>query len=213
MEYEENNEESSFFDRVKESPRTVSALIIILIVAAAIYAFSGDNTQQPEDLLAVDDEQTQDEDVNEDQEDAGDEEGEVTDEESPTQDEQVQTPDTNTTTKVSQDELSEQNKSLPEAQKTDEGYQEVVAAGEGVTHLARRATTRYLSENNAGYEVTNEHRIYIEDYIQDRLGTSGLEQGQTMTVSFSLLEEAVSAANGLNQSQLNNLSQYTHVLA
>jgi hypothetical protein len=39
-------EEGGFIQRVKESPRTVSALIIILIVAAAIYAFSGEETGQ-----------------------------------------------------------------------------------------------------------------------------------------------------------------------
>src|SRR3989344_3352994 len=77
MEYEEENttEDESLFDRIKESPRTVSALIIILIVAAAIYAFSGNEadlqdelaleTDQPrvEDQVVGDDEETLDEKV------------------------------------------------------------------------------------------------------------------------------------------------------
>ncbi|MEX0650207.1 MAG: hypothetical protein WD200_04340 [Candidatus Andersenbacteria bacterium] len=200
MEYEESNEGSSFFDRVKESPRTVSALIIILIVAAAIYAFSGDR-QQPEDVL-VDEEAAVQEQVAVIEEGAeGEEEGVVV-----TEGEQIQT---DSTTRVSQEDLATQTEALPQAEKTDSGYKEVAAAGEGVTHLARKATTRHLSENNAGYEVTNEHRIYIEDYIQNRLSSTGLEVGQTMDVSFGLLQEAVSAAGQLNQGQLNNLSQYT----
>ena len=82
----------------------------------------------------------------------------------------------------------------------------------GITHLARKATTRWLSENQAGYAVTDEHRIYIEDFIQNSLGTEGLALGETRTTTFEMVAEAVTMANELSESQLQNLSQYTAVL-
>ena len=48
--FEDDN--GGILKRLKESPRTVSALIIILIVAAAIYAFSGDGDQSQADISA-----------------------------------------------------------------------------------------------------------------------------------------------------------------
>jgi hypothetical protein len=101
---------------------------------------------------------------------------------------------------------------IPEAERTSEGYVEVAQAGDGVTHLARRATTRWLTENQASYAVAAEHRIYIEDYIQNKIGTHGMEIGDTETVTFEMIEEAVAAAGELNEAQLQNLGQYTHVL-
>ena len=100
---------------------------------------------------------------------------------------------------------------LPESEKTNEGYKEVAQAGDGITHLARRATGKWLTENTAGYEITDEHKIYIEDYIQNRLGSEGLMLGETRTVSFDMIAEAVEAAGELSEKQLQNLSQYTYV--
>jgi hypothetical protein len=105
-----------------------------------------------------------------------------------------------------------EERELPQAQRTPEGFMEVAQAGDGYTHLARRAATRWLSENQAGYAVTDEHRIYIEDYIQNHLGTSGLEIGDSHTVTFELIREAVAEAGQLNETQLRNLSQYTSAL-
>ncbi len=192
-------EEGSFMDRIKESPRTVSALIIILIVAAAIYAFSGDDQTQPAPGVT--------------------DQGAITTEQataSPAAEESTETATTaesSATGKVvTQEELQTEVAKLPEPRKTNDGYVEVAQAGEGITHLSRRALTRWLTENQAGYTVTNEHRIYIEDYIQNKIGTHGLSLGAEQTISFDLIKEAVSAAQQLNDRQLKNLSQYTYVL-
>lgn len=184
--------QESMMDRLKESPRTVSAIIIILIVAAAIYAFSGDQQNgQPGTTGAA--EQTP---------------GAVG-----TRDEQ-QPAATGTDTRASETagERSDRGTAIPAAEKTSQGYVEVAQAGDGITHLSRRATTRWLAENQTDYTVTDEHRIFIEDYIQNRLGTGGLEIGEQVTVSFDLVAEAVAAAQQLNDAQLKNLSQYTYVL-
>ena len=191
------DDSGSFMDRIKESPRTVSALIIILIVAAAIYAFSG---EEPEGVEVAEDGATEVA-----AEVAGDamidETGAVAGES--TSDEPKM---------VSKEELMEKTMELPEPTRTADGFQEVAQPGDGITHLARRASTRWLSENQAGYAVTNEHRIYIEDYIQNRIGSEGLALGETRTVGFGLIAEAVAAAGQLNDQQLRNLSQYTSAL-
>lgn len=210
---DENEQQSdSWLDRVKESPRTVSALIIILIVAAAIYAFSGD-TNEP----GVVDNDTggapqQTDEATPSPADDTDEEAAATPTPAVGETTATTTPTTEPSQPVTRDQLNEQAQQLPEPTRNDEGFVEVAQAGEGVTHLARRATTRWLGENDAGYTLTNEHRIYIEDYIQNRLGTNGLSLGESQTVSYELIREAVAAAGQLNDTQLQNLSQYTYVL-
>tara|TARA_Y100000310_G_C20627576_1_gene786793 strand:- start:143 stop:736 length:594 start_codon:yes stop_codon:yes gene_type:complete len=190
------DDSGGFMDRIKESPRTVSALIIILIVAAAIYAFSGEEPDEAElaqdsateVTTEVDDDATIDE--------AGAVAGDTAVE----------------PTAVSAADLMEETKTLPEPTRTAEGFQEVAQPGDGITHLARRSATRWLSENQAGYAVTNEHRIYIEDYIQNQMGSEGLAVGETRMVSLDLIAEAVAAAGQLNDQQLRNLTQYTSAL-
>lgn len=222
MEYEEENttDNESLFDRIKESPRTVSALIIILIVAAAIYAFSGDETNLQEELaldtappqideeVAPNDEMADEEaviDGNEEDTTAGNANEGGTGGGTTTTAPTPEAPEA-----VSREVLQEQTGSLPEARQTDSAYVEVAQQGDGVTHLARRATTRYLSEHS-DLSLSNEHRIFIEDYIKDRVGSHGLSLGEEVTISFDLVAEATNAAQQLSPQQLQNLSQYTGV--
>lgn len=185
-------QEGGLMERIQESPRTVSALIIILIVAAAIYAFSG----------------RQDPNANPDTTPQVNEAGETITEEG--EDEEDATP---TSTPADGTSPTQQPpKELPQARKTDSGYEEVAQPGDGVTHLARRATSRWIQENQAGYDVSKEHQIYIEDYIQKKVAKRGLSIGETQTISFDLVKEAVDSAKNLSESQLKNLSQYTYVL-
>jgi hypothetical protein len=90
-------------------------------------------------------------------------------------------------------------------------YNQVAERGEGLTHLARKATTEYMSDS--GVELTDEERIYVEDYIQKELqkekGKTVVEIGETVEISPDLIEEAVDSADNLTAEQLNNLSQYT----
>ena len=183
-------EEGGLMERIKESPRTVSALIIILIVAAAIYAFSGEESSSPEELdeagVVVSEELapgTADEATGE--EAAGETAGDVVVEE---------------VAPVIE---------LPEPSQTEQAFDEVAQKGDGLTHLARRASGRWMSQNQAGYLVTNEHRIYIEDYIKDHMKRHPVSLGQEVAVPFDLIAEAVAAASELNDGQLENLKKYS----
>lgn len=189
MNDETTNESASpgWLDRIKESPRTVSALIIILIVAAAIYAFSGEPTPSTPEPPGTAPTAT-------DTEAAAD-----------------QAVEKKTTDSQQTDEATAP--ATPPVERQDGAYVESAQAGDGITHLARRATTRWVVENAAGYEVTKEHRIFIEDYIQNRLGTDRLSIGETRTIQFDLISEAVKQAGELSDAQLRNLSQYTAALS
>lgn len=208
----DTKEEGGLIDRIKESPRTVSALIIILIVAAAIYAFSGDTNPQnnitPEGIAVTENAEEGETSENDNQavtETDADSEGSESEEPAATN-------ETITTNGRTTPEATTESEPIAEPQRTDSSFIEVAEAGDGITHLARKASARWLSENQAGYAVSDEHRIYIEDYIQNKLGTKGLEMGEQMEISFELIQEAVAAANELNEGQLSDLSQYTSVL-
>ncbi len=206
MEYEQNDKsgEGSLLDRIKESPRTVSALIIILIVAAAIYAFSGEEGQ-PAGTVPADQAATEQEgQPAADTVDGGIAQGTILPE--------AAAPPTPTVAPLAPEELAAQSQLLPAVERNEQGFVEKAAAGDGITHLARRAATRYLSQNTIDYAVTNEHRIYIEDYIKDNVGSRPLAVGEEQTISFELIREAVAAAGQLNEQQLHNLSQYTYAL-
>lgn len=175
-------QDEGLLQRIKESPRTVSALIIILIVAAAIYAFSG---PQKEGNPAPS-ETPQDSAVG-----------------------QVSTSPVPGSPTVAATKVTVASTPLPEARQTETAYVEVAQQGDGVTHLARRAADHWLQDNQAGYDVTAEHKIYIEDYIKDQIGRKGLQLGAEQEISYQLIADAVAAAKELNEKQLKNLSKYT----
>lgn len=203
MEYEQqqqDNQDDNFMNRIKESPRTVSAIIIVVIVAAAIYAFSGNNQntlteQTPEATPAT----------------PSSEEAMTSPVASPKASD-VMEKKADAMKEVDKTMLAENAKKLPEARTTDSAYIEVAQKGDGLTHLARRAATRYLADHETGYSVTNEHRIYIEDYIRKHMEKGPVALGAEKTISFDLVKDAIESAQKLNERQLNNLTKYTSAL-
>ena len=85
------------------------------------------------------------------------------------------------------------------------------AVGDGVTHLARRALKSYLEDHSQ--DLTNEHKIYIEDYLKDNIGSKSLEVGEEITFSEDLIKEAIDASLKLTPEQLQNLEQYSVLVA
>jgi len=84
---------------------------------------------------------------------------------------------------------------------------EVADLGDGVTHLSRKALKKYM-ELNEDIELQAEHKIYIEDYLKDLIGSEPLEIGDTIKFSVQDIEEAIDAALLLNDAQMSNLSKY-----
>ncbi|MAF20414.1 MAG: hypothetical protein CMI55_01905 [Parcubacteria group bacterium] len=88
---------------------------------------------------------------------------------------------------------------------------ETAVKGDGVTHLARRALKSYLNDHPE--ELTNEHKIYIEDYLKDKTGSRPLEIGEEVTFSEDLIKQAIDASLELTEAQLKNLEQYSALVA
>lgn len=95
---------------------------------------------------------------------------------------------------------------LPEAPKI---YKETAEAGEGITHLARKAIKEYLESKGNGLKLTPEHKIYIEDYLQKHTGDRWLDLGEEVSFSEELIKEAIERSQQLTSEQLNNLKQYS----
>ena len=94
----------------------------------------------------------------------------------------------------------------------EKNYVEVAKQGEGITHLARKALKEYLSENSQNFELTPEHKIYIEDYITKKMGGSWLILGENLEISGDLIAEAIEKAETLTPEQLENLTQYSQLV-
>ena len=91
-------------------------------------------------------------------------------------------------------------------------YTKTAESGDGITNLARRALKSYLSESSQDFEVTPEHKIYIEDYIAKQMGNGRLKLGQTMDISGDLLQKAIDEAEALTPEQLQNLTQFSQLV-
>lgn len=109
-----------------------------------------------------------------------------------------------------QDGTEEETTARPiEAGETETSFIEVAESGNGLTHLARAATTDYL-EKNADSSLTVEHRIYIEDYLRKKVShEGGVHVGTSVEFSKDLIQEAIGASKNLTPNQLENLKQYS----
>lgn len=88
-------------------------------------------------------------------------------------------------------------------------FSETAQAGDGVTHLARRALARYL-ETNPDNSLSIEHKVYIEDHLRKTSnGDDWLELGDTRDFSASQIQQAIQKAKTLTSSELQNLQQYS----
>ncbi|MDI6591863.1 MAG: hypothetical protein QME61_02940 [Patescibacteria group bacterium] len=91
-------------------------------------------------------------------------------------------------------------------------YVEKAEWGEGITHLARRALKKYLQENPQDFEVTPEHKIYIEDYLAKKKGGGWLRLGEELEFSEDLIKEGIEKSEELTPQQLENLVQYSQLV-
>jgi len=89
---------------------------------------------------------------------------------------------------------------------------EVAEPGEGITHLARKALKKYM-ELDENIELQDEHKIYIEDYLKDMIGSEPLEIGDTIKFSVRDIDEAINASLLLSDAQIDNLSQYVPLVS
>jgi hypothetical protein len=99
------------------------------------------------------------------------------------------------------------------SQEQDSTYVETAEAGDGLTHLARRALTHTL-QNDSNLQLNSEQKVYVEDYLRKNVEHSGgLNPGDQVSFSKDLINQAVTAAQGLSDAQQQNLKQYSQRVA
>ncbi len=96
---------------------------------------------------------------------------------------------------------------IPAGRKENNSIVEKAAKGDGITHLARRALKDYTKDHPE--ELTDEHKIYVEDYLKDSIGSHPLNIGDEITFSEDLIKEAIDASMQLTPEQLKNLEKYS----
>lgn len=112
---------------------------------------------------------------------------------------------------IQEEEIKPDTQKIPEAIKKDGNIIEKAIKGDGVTHLSRRVLKNYLTDNPQ--ELTNEHKIYIEDYLKDNIGSRPLEIGEEISFSEDLIQQAIDASLELTPEQLKNLEKYSALVA
>jgi len=109
-----------------------------------------------------------------------------------------------------EEEVKEEVVEVDQVVDLQDEYIESAQAGDGLTHLARRAVDRYL--NDIGEEIGAERRVYAEDYIQKSLGGGPLSLGEEISISQELIIEAVALSFELNPTLIENLEQYSSLV-
>jgi hypothetical protein len=171
----------------QENLRIITSVFIVAVIAFGIYSYSDRGISSDDaGLKKIASSETSKEDT-----------GAVTSEEAEK-------------TSMSTDETKQAEAAPVEtSRETETSFIEVANRGEGLTHLARRATTDYL-DKNADSSLTAEHRIYIEDYLRKKAAhQGGIKTGTDVEFSKSLVKEAIDASKNLNERQLENLKKYS----
>lgn len=81
-------------------------------------------------------------------------------------------------------------------------YQVKAEAGDGVTHLARKAIHQYLHDQERSDDFDRSEKVYLEDYIQNRIGTFGLALNEVRTITLSEIQSAIDAVSGVDKGLL-----------
>lgn len=81
--------------------------------------------------------------------------------------------------------------------------------GDGITHLARKAVAEYLTDSDQVNTFSDAQKVYLEDFLQNHIGTFWLSLGQTESFATSEIENAITAVKGVDTNSLAaNLAQY-----
>jgi len=105
----------------------------------------------------------------------------------------------------------EGEKDLIIAPKLEGSIEKFAEKGDSVTTLARKALKDYLAEAD-GLNLTREHKLFIEDYIQNRISDKELQIGEKLSISRDLIAEAVEKSEELSDAELEELQNYSELV-
>ncbi len=193
--------------------QTILVVIIVLIVGIGAYNYNRQNSSNTNSgpIAAVSNsnqENKQEATTNEENKES---ETEVKDEKIAAKEDSKVNSDNKTNTESNKSPNKSGEKKETEktnSNSSERTYTITARPGEGITHLARRALAEYLKETGEKSDLTKEHKVYIEDYMQNRIGKQKIEVGHKETFSESLIKEAISHAKKLSPKSLENLKKY-----
>ncbi len=191
----DSNKDSAVKMWLEDNLRVLLSILIVIAIAGGIYSYSK-RSQAPT---------VTDTDMSQDAQDALLEK--ITSEQS----ESSKPEDTKGDAKDSAVSQDKPTVSTPAetSKETEKSFIESAGRGDGLTHLARRATANYL-EKNPDSSLTREHKIYIEDYLRKNVSKSnGVAIGSSVEFSKDLIHSAIEKSKQLNTKQLQNLKKYS----
>jgi len=204
-ESEEPTAMQKFKEWVQENLRIIISVLIVFLIATSIYSYS---KRGEEDKVAQEEGSEIENILSDLSTDKEDDKSEKTAEEKSTDAEENKSAEVKEEKKVEQPK-QEVSQKTSESQETDNSFIEVAQAGNGTTHLARRALAHYL-EKNPDSSLTPEHKIYIEDYLRKNVSPKGhIAIGTSVEFSKDLIKQAIGASKNLNDAQLRNLQKYS----
>lgn len=208
----DETEEPTTLQKVKEwtqeNLRIIVSVLIVFLIASSIYSYSkrgSEVAQAPTESSEIEDILTDlsSEEANDEAEVPATEEDRA---------EEVATTTPETPAKGADQQVApkqETTQQIAESRETENSFIETAQRGNGTTHLARRALAHYL-EKNADSSLTNEHKIYIEDYLRKNVSPKGhIALGTSVEFSKDLIRQAIAASKNLNDAQLKNLQKYS----
>ena len=202
-----------------ENWQTILVILIVLIVGISAYNYNQQDNGTENNSVAVISENENSENEDNNAIAATEEEKEIVAEDNDEQEAEindnttVETKDNDVSQIIEDDQSSndvetEENEAISSTNENGKNYTITASYGEGITHLARYALNEYLQENNVNADLNQEQKIYIEDYMQNRKGNDKIEIGHQETFSEGLIEEAISKANNLSNTSIENLKKY-----
>ncbi len=190
---------------LQDNIRIIISMLIVVVIAAGIYSYSSrtDESMPGEEQLALDELGIE---LEEGSDDEVISEEDVTEENAESQ-EDVKVAQNGNATEVAENETKE-TESNDVVREDNEVFVVKAVAGEGLTHMSRKAMLAYL-EKNTDSGLTAEHKVYIEDYLQKQAGRGSVGVGAEKSFSKDQIRQAVEKSKQLNQAQLNNLKKYS----
>jgi len=93
------------------------------------------------------------------------------------------------------------------SKETETSFAETAVKGDGSTKLARRALANYL-EKNPDSSLNAAQKIYIEDSLRRQVKDGRLKIGDERTFSKDAIAKAIEKSKGLNEKQIKNLQKF-----
>jgi hypothetical protein len=200
---------------IQDNIRIVLSIVMVLIIGVSVYSYSKkglkENQEENTDQAKLEDLVT-----NEEQAQPEDKAGVIDDAKKIAQEEAVKKTEEQAVTQEKKEEPepepaaaeTEKNSETVVSQNQD-GYEVTAGKGDSLTTISRSAVKQYI-ETNQDSEITNEHRVYMEDYLAKKMGYNRhLNAGEVKSFSADNMKEALDAAKKLTPQQLEHLKIYS----